>query len=212
MRTALYLVALFGQLAILIAALRLFVGKRNAYLPLFLLNLLGLVYDCSIIAAGRFIGEGELLRALNAPRFWIHALFSPLLVIFVFGVTRRCGVPWAQSRTAHAVACLFAAGLIVMGARTDILALDLRPVIDGETLRYRNFAHTGPPIPVILVNVFTIAAAVAVYRRTRAFGMLLGASFMFLGAAITPRFPSLGNVAEVLFSWALLEGERAARR
>ena len=212
MRTLAYLLAAFGQIAFLYRAARLWQSGRSSYLPLLLLNLVALVYDSLAVAVGPGLGEGVLLRALSAPRFWAHALLSPLLVIFAFGVARRAGLGWAQSRGAHAAACLFALALIVMGAQIDVLGLDLQPRIDAETLRYVNVAHKGPPIPVILVNVFALLVGVSLGRATRDWRMLGGAALMFALAPLSPRLPALGNLAELAFSYAMISGELGARK
>jgi hypothetical protein len=212
MRTLAYLLAACGQAFFLYYAARLWRRDRNSYLALLLMNLVALVYDSLAVAVGPVLGEGPLLRALSAPRFWAHALLSPLLVIFAFGVARRAGISWAQSRGAHAAACLFALALLVMGAQTDVLALDLQPKIDGETLRYVNVAHKGPPIPVILVNVFALVTGVSLGRATGDWRMLGGAALMFALAPQSPRLPALGNLAELAFSYAMISGEQLARK
>ena len=212
MRTALFLLAAVGQAYFLWTAIVLYRAQRDRYLPIVILTLLALVYDGLTIAIGGMIGEGPLLRALNTPRFLAHALITPLLLIFVFGVMRRCGVSWAQSRGAHATACLVAVALVLWGSKSGVLDLSLAPRFDHETIRYANTAEKGPPIPVILVSVLTTAAAIAVGRKTRQYGMLAGSLVMFALAPQTPRFPAIGNIAEVFFSYGLISGERAARR
>ena len=41
----------------------------------------GLVYDNLIVGYGRFIGEGPLLKKLSQPRFFLHEVTLPLLVL-----------------------------------------------------------------------------------------------------------------------------------
>lgn len=48
-----------------------------------------LVYDNGIIAAGRFIGAGDLLLWLNMARFGIHAIVTPLLVMWAWHSAHR---------------------------------------------------------------------------------------------------------------------------
>ena len=51
----------------------------------------GLVYDNTVIAAGAAIGQGALLEGLNWVRYAIHALATPLLVMFAWDVAARAG-------------------------------------------------------------------------------------------------------------------------
>src|SRR5699024_5006927 len=69
-----------------------------------LLIVAGLVYDNAVLATGRLIGEGPLLEALNLGRFWIHALVTPLLVVFAWHAITRTGAGWARTRWAAVVA------------------------------------------------------------------------------------------------------------
>ncbi|NJN79853.1 MAG: hypothetical protein HC797_04930 [Anaerolineales bacterium] len=80
-----------------------------------LIVLFGLMYDNLMIAIGSFIGEGALLKNLNAGRFFIHALITPTMMIFGFGVLRKAGVKWAQGKMAHILICVFATLLIGLG-------------------------------------------------------------------------------------------------
>ena len=41
----------------------------------------GMAYDNFAVAVGRFIGYGDALMAINVPRYWIHALFVPMLIL-----------------------------------------------------------------------------------------------------------------------------------
>lgn len=59
--------------------------------------ILGLIYDNGILAAGHLIGEGSTLKLLNYVRFWVHALFTPLLVLFSWHTLKQADIDWAKS-------------------------------------------------------------------------------------------------------------------
>ncbi|MBL8091823.1 MAG: hypothetical protein KF758_14805 [Anaerolineales bacterium] len=159
--------------------------KRTSYTWLLLIVLFGLIYDNLMIAIGNFIGEGALLKNLNAGRFFIHALITPTMMIFGFGVLRKAGVKWAQGKTAHIVVCAFATLLIALGAFSDIIKLDLQPSEVMGTLRYANEGGIkGPPIPAILTIIFLIVAGISLWRNTGWKWLALGALFMFIAAAM----------------------------
>jgi hypothetical protein len=201
MLTVLYLVlsALFVYLVWQASSI-----KKNNYALLLLLVLAGLFYDTLIIGIGSFIGEGSLLKALNAGRFYVHGLLTPTMMIFGFGVLRKAGVKWAQNKTTHIVVCIFATLLIVLGAYSDILRLDLHAKTVADILRYVNEGGMkGPPIPAILTIIFLIVAGISLWRNTGWMWLAVGAIVMFIaaGAGMGDMF-YIGNIGEVVLGFA----------
>lgn len=173
---------------------------RSSYTVLLLLVLAGLVYDVFVIALGRFVGEGSFLTTLNAGRFIVHALLTPAMMIFGFGVLRKAGVGWAQSRTTHIVLCIVVTLLIALGAYSDIFQLDLQPSLVMDTLRYTNEGGIkGPPIPAVLSIIFLLVAGITLWRKTGWWWLAAGAIFMFIaaGAGMGDMF-YIGNLGEVV--------------
>lgn len=168
---------------------------RSWYLVLVAALTIGLVYDNGMVAVGRFIGEGPLLEALNHPRFVIHALITPTLVIVAVGMARRCGAAWARKRWVHAVFCLVATALIVYGVVTEVLGLELEVERDGDAVRY-SAVEASAPIPSIVAIVVLIAVGIAVWRRG-GYWMAIGAAIMFVAAAIQSLPLVLANTGEV---------------
>ena len=200
MLTALYLIlsALFTYLIWQTSTI-----KKNNYALLLLLVLIGLFYDTFIIGIGRFIGEGDLLKTLNAGRFYVHTLLTPTMIIFGFGVLRKAGVNWAQNKTAHILICVFATLLIALGAYSDILQLDLQTKTIADILRYTNEGGIkGPPIPAILTIIFLIIAGISLWRNTGWKWLAIGAILMFIaaGAGMGDKF-YIGNVGEVILGF-----------
>lgn len=173
---------------------------RSSYTVLLLLVLAGLVYDVFVIALGRFVGEGSFLKTLNAGRFIVHALLTPAMMIFGFGVLRKAGVGWAQSRTTHIILCIVVTLLIALGAYSDIFQLDLQPSLVMDTLRYTNEGGIkGPPIPAVLSIIFLLVAGITLWRKTGWWWLAAGAIFMFIaaGAGMGDMF-YIGNLGEVV--------------
>ena len=201
MLTALYLI-----LSVLFVVLVWQVSKmkRNNYGLLLLLVLAGLFYDTLVIGIGKFIGEGDLLKTLNAGRFYVHALLTPAMMIFGFGVLRKAGVKWAQGKTAHIVICVITTLLIALGAYSDILQLDLQTKTVADTLRYINEGGMkGPPIPAILTIIFLIVAGILLWRNTGWMWLAMGAILMFIaaGAGMGDMF-YIGNLGEIILGFA----------
>ncbi|MBP8000852.1 MAG: hypothetical protein KA314_16445 [Chloroflexi bacterium] len=176
--------------------------KQNSYLVLLWLVLIGLFYDNLIIGIGRFVGEGALLETLSVGRFWIHALLTPTMIIFGFGVLRRAGISWAQGRTAHIIVCVVATLLILLGAYSDILRLDLYSTPSADILRYRNEGGLpGPPLPAIVTILFLIGYGVSLWRNRSWPWLAVGAMLMFAAAGLGmgERF-YIANIGELILS------------
>ena len=176
---------------------------KGSYALLLLLVLAGLFYDTLIIGIGSFIGAGDLLKTLNAGRFYVHALLTPTMMIFGFGVLRKAGVKWAQGKTAHIILCVITTLLIGLGAYSDILQLDLQTKTVADTLRYVNEGGMkGPPIPAILTIIFLIVAGISLWRNTGWMWLASGGILMFIaaGAGMGDMF-YIGNLGEVILGF-----------
>jgi len=178
--------------------------KKKRYVLILFLVLAGLLYDNLIIAIGSFIGENSLLKLLSAGRFYIHAFFTPTMIIFGFGVLRKAGVKWALGKTAHIIFCVFTTLLIALGVYTDILQLDLQTKVVGDTLRYVNEGGIkGPPIPAILTITFLIVAGISLWRSTGWMWLAIGSILMFIAAGMgMGDLFYIGNLGEVILSFA----------
>lgn len=196
-----------GILQFIVASIGTRDVRRNFswYAVLVLIVVFGLAYDNVAIAAGVFLGEGDLLKALNAPRYWVHALFTPAMMIAAFGALRLVDVGWAQSRLWHVVVCGLATVLILLGSYIDILNLTLVPETENGVLRYVNDFHLfkGPPIPAVMTIVVVLIFGAVLWRKIKWPWLFLGSLLMFLAAAATG-FPIIQNVGEVAFAAGLV--------
>ena len=164
----------------------------------------GLAYDNLAVAAGRLIGYGDALRAVNAPRFWIHALLTPLLVLAGVALAARLGVRRAAGRAAAVTAGALALLLIVAGAVFDIVALRLEPESYADAQRYVNADAAGPPIPAIVTILVLIALGAAVWRTAGSPWLCLGAVAMFAAAAVGASHLWVGNLGELVLQAAVV--------
>jgi hypothetical protein len=200
MLTALYIVLALAFGYLTWQAIGVYTSKRSSYALLLLIVLAGIAYDVLTILLGRWIGEGDLLKSLNAGRFIAHALVTPAMMVFGIGVLRKAGVQWAQSKTAHILVCVAATLLILLGLYDDAFALDLHTRTVLDTLRYVNEGGLkGPPIPSILTIVFLIAAGVSLWRSARWWQLAAGALLMFIaaGAGMGETF-YISNIGELM--------------
>jgi hypothetical protein len=109
---------------------------RDWVLVLTLVLVVMLPYDTAIVMLGGSIGEGDLLRALNAPRFNWFYLTAPLLPLIAFGIARRAGLAWTQANWGLGVLGVLALGIIVYDAPRMFQAPALYPACFEDVLRY----------------------------------------------------------------------------
>jgi hypothetical protein len=122
--------------ALVIWILRQWLTHRHAVLALIVFLTLPLPYDTGLVAAGRWIGEGDLLESLSGPRFMLFNLSLPLIMILSAGLARLAGVAWLQPKGVMGAVCLVASGFIVADWRGILTFPDLYPACWEDTLRY----------------------------------------------------------------------------
>ncbi|HZG69957.1 MAG TPA: hypothetical protein VEY51_00340 [Chondromyces sp.] len=155
-----------------------------------LLVTLGLIWDNGLLAAGRWIGEGELLEKLNLSRFWLHALFTPLLVLFGWHVTCRSGAKWAKKKSVCLLSFVLTVVLILYELFTVTIGIELTPEKRYGVLSYSQEGGTSPPVMVIIVSVILLISAITVFRKIKWVWMLVGVILMTAGSMIDIPLPS----------------------
>ncbi len=83
MSAVLFPVYVFCHLATLVSALYLARVHKAPGAWLVAVIAVGLVYDNAIVSLGTTIGIGPLLKSLSWPRFAMHALLTPFMMIAV---------------------------------------------------------------------------------------------------------------------------------
>lgn len=168
-----------------------------------------LAYDNAVIGLGRWIGEGDLLATLNAPRFMAHAVLTPLLLTWALAVLRTAGGRWAARRGVTVVLWTIVLTLIVYSASFDVFGLSLVPERWADTVRYTNAAAPpGPPLAALITVLGVLVAGWHLWRRARSRGLLTGAILMTAVSGLAAYAPILGNLGEV----ALIAGILTATR
>lgn len=109
---------------------------RDWLLLVTLLPMIALPYDTAIVALGSTIGQGDLLRALSAPRLISFYLTAPLLLIIAGGIARRAEFPWAQPNWVMGGLCALALGFVVLGVSEMFPMPNLYPACFEDVLRY----------------------------------------------------------------------------
>ncbi|WP_053364495.1 hypothetical protein [Bacillus sp. FJAT-27251] len=186
MDPVIYLFFTIAYLALLVWGIVL--AQKNGWnnsANLILLVISGLIYDNGILAAGTLIGEGGLLKNLNAVRFWAHAFFTPLLVIFAWKTVSGTGVEWARSKWLKYGTYLVFLGLVVLELATEVSGLELRAKREYGVLSYENAAQGGgPPLMVLVVTVFLLIASIIVWKKQKWPWFFVGTVLMGVGSAV----------------------------
>ncbi|HSH04274.1 MAG TPA: hypothetical protein VLL52_17320 [Anaerolineae bacterium] len=185
--------------------------QPTPYTPILIILALALVYDNGLISLGRFLGPGPFLQNLSLPRFIMHALITPLLVIYTFGLARLFNLRWAQNRRNHAIACLTSVLFIIGNIWQDRHGFNLYPKVDHDLLRYTSDS-TGPPIFTILTILVMIVIGFAILRQTKSPWVFFGSLFMFIAAAVGGREILPGNTGEAVLLLSLWLAERRLRQ
>lgn len=212
MVTAAHLVYALAQLGLLILIIRLLARDRHWTLALLAVNVAGLVYDNLVLALGYLAGPGDMLMALNYPRFLVHALTTPLLGMLGLYLARNAAVEWAWGRRALITFWVLSLSALAWSAYTELGLLRLELVADGGALRYRNAGTSGPPLPAITAMVLLMFAGMGVFIRTRWAWLFVGALVMFSAAAFASTIGVIANLGEVALVAGLAFTSRAFGR
>ena len=144
-----------------------------------------LIYDNAILGVGKWIGEGHTLELLNAARFWMHAIFTPLLIVFSLDVLRRAQINWANTSAALWITIIYTLIAFVVELVTVVLGLSLKAETKYGVLSYSaTNSPSGPPIMILMVTFALIVASVILWKRTGWFWMFAGVALMLVGSMI----------------------------
>lgn len=176
-----------------------------------LLVIAALIYDNAVLALGRFIGEGALLEALSYPRFYLHAFFTPLLVLFALSSLKRANIHWANKKWVAILFYVITLGLILYELIIEMSGLTLTAGWEYGVLSYSNSAASGGiPLMVVIVSIILIIASVFVWHKQKWPWFFIGTTIMFIGNAIPIPLPSaaITNAFELILILALLFTKR----
>jgi len=180
----------------------------------------GLWYDNSIIAIGNSIGQGMQLETLSWPRFGLHAVVTPFMIIAVRRIAATAGIDALRSMAWRLGTWIVAATMVLYGVFVDLVGLQLQPACFDGILRYTSSASPaqfcspdqvslpshGPPIPSIAVDLFVIGMGVWLWRRTGWPWLFAGGIAMFIAASVpTSKYGlSASNFGEVLLTLSIV--------
>ncbi|WP_461672485.1 hypothetical protein [Priestia megaterium] len=208
--TILYFLFSICYLTLLILSIKL-IKKRNVsfYMVFLPLVITGLIYDNVILSIGSFIGEGNVFFLLSMFRFWFHALFTPTLVLFAYGVAKHFNLQWANKLIFKII---FLISTIALISYEIVQTINKEPKIiqDYGIVRYTLVGGSGPPLMVIIVAFILLIVGISLYRKMGWNIMMIGVLLMIGGSAIPFNLPSTAviNIFEVFFIFSLFLTQR----
>ena len=215
-----YLVIAVIDFAVLVWALRLYrqVPSTAQWLATVPLGLMW--YDNLVIGLGSTLGQGDLLMALNYPRFLAHYIFLPFTFIAIGSMARQAGFGWAQPKFVLGGFCLLATYFMV----SDLWLFynsTFYPSCFADILRYTthisewtlcspdDVVGTGKqimPIPAISLSLMVITFGLYLWWKIAYKWLFLGALFAtgFFAVPIPLTGGIVGNVGEPIISMVIL--------
>ncbi|MGH1562791.1 hypothetical protein [Mumia sp. DW29H23] len=184
------------------------VGVYDAVLPL--LVTLGLAYDNALLTFGASWGESTALEIASYPRYLMHAVFTPLLVIFAALTAHRWDVRGFRQRPS--IVAWSAVTLVIIGlGLSGEIGMHLTPVTQDGVLSYKHL-DGAPPFAEIATIGALIVIGVMVARSARWPWILAGAAQMFVVAAVAASNAIVTNLAEILLLAAMTSTARETVR
>jgi hypothetical protein len=217
MLTAAYALYALAQAALAVWAITLYRQRRSAAALTLILPIAAVVYDNAMVAAGSFIGDGPLLEALSFPRFFGHALLTPVWIVTAVAFAIRSGAFAGRARAFSTGSWVLYAAMMAIGMVNSVVLLSYEPVVQGDLFYYTNGGGVGlpgPPIPSFTMVVVAIVCGVIVLKRARWPWMLAGSVFMLFAAAVPRELVgfAVSNSGEVVMAASLVATEAFLQR
>lgn len=163
-------------------------AKRNRWLVsanVLILVILALLYENAVVTLGRYVGVGTILENLNGIRYWLHALFTPFLVLFALNTLQRAGVSWSKNRLVQWIVSLLIVGLMGFEILTNVLGLELKSKWKYGVLSYENVQESGLPVMVMIVTALLLIASIIIWKKAHWPWFFVGTTLMIVGSFLT---------------------------
>ncbi|MED4403338.1 hypothetical protein [Metabacillus fastidiosus] len=169
MDTAIYFLLSIAYIIIFIIGILL--AKHRGWINIsnvILIVILALLYDNGILALGKYLGEGELLRILNQMRYWLHAFVTPLLVLFAWHTLVNANLQWAKKRIVKWLMILLTLCLIIFELITIVPVISLEPAWNNGVLSYKKGEGAdGPPIMIIGISIMLLVTSIIIWWKQK---------------------------------------------
>jgi len=184
MSILLYTLYAILYLLLLTWGVRLWLAARRISTALLLAVTFGVFYDNLILALGNVFGAGDLLWVLSMPRFIMHQLILPWLILAMVDLARQAGQTWAQSPWAMWGGVLLSALVMVAGIFMRLATLTLELAVMDGVVRYVAEGVSGPPIVSIVSIGFAGVVGIGFWRANRWPWITIAVVLAFIGESI----------------------------
>lgn len=171
-------------LLLLVWGARLWLTTPRLSTALLLAVIFGVFYDNLILALGNVLGEGDLLRALSLPRFVLHQLVLPWLILAMVELAQQAGQGWVQPRRTFWVGVLLSALVMLAGIATRLATLTLTPTVMDGVVRYVAVGVSGPSIVSIVSIGFAGIVGLGFWRTNHWPWITVAVVLAFIGESI----------------------------
>ncbi len=182
MDTVIYIILTIAYFILFIIGIMM--AKKHRWMDLgntLLLVILALMYDNGILAFGKYIGEGDVLKGFNEARYWLHALITPLLVLFSWKTLVNANLQWANKKIMPWLVVIFMLCLMIIELVTVVWDISLKPAWEYGVLSYDKEGD-GSPIMIMGVSITLIISSIIVWWKQKWPWYFFGILFM----GITP--------------------------
>lgn len=165
----------------------------------------GLFYDNLILVLGTWLGAGSLLLALSWPRFILHHLLLPWVIVAAYDQARLTGASWTRWRWGRATAVLVSSLVLMVGIFTRLVPMTLEPAVMDGVGRYVAHSVSGPPIVSIVSIGLVGVMSISWWRHKQWPWLTLIVLIVFIGEG----YPSeavrrvVGSGLEAVLMWML---------
>lgn len=172
-----------------------------------LIVILALLYDNGIQALGKYVGEGTLLRSLNLARYGLHALITPLLILFAWRTLVNAHLTWAKKTITIWLTVILTISSILIEWLTEVRGISLEPAWKNDVFIYEKAVQTGfPPVMIMIVTAVLFITSIIIWWKQKWPVYFLGILSMSAAPLIYLiwKINSAHNITEFLLMSALL--------
>ena len=186
MDTFLYILFAFLYAGLLVLMLQSIKRSRIVILSnVLILVIIPLIYDNGILGIGKWIGKGDILESMSAARFIMHAIFTPLLILFSLDVLRRAGIEWSKKTAALLITAAYTLIALLIELITVVWDLSLKAEKSYGVLSYTAAnSPDGPPIMILMVTLALLISSILLWKRTGWYWMFIGVALMLIGSMV----------------------------
>lgn len=201
---AIFSIVYFILLLLAIRLLRSPYARSTIYL---LPVIAGLFYDNTLLTIGGFIGEGDFLEKLNIAKYWIHAFFTPFLVLFAWKTLEQANMKWTRMISVQISAIGLTVLLILFELFTEVFSLNIEAKWEFGVLSYKSMEpSSSPPFMILIVSLVLIAASIFIWIKQKWVWFFIGSLLMIIGSVIQwpVKSAAITNLFELILIISLL--------